>query len=271
MDNEVLPSSIADASKPNAGRIYDYILGGSHNFEVDRKAAEDLKKLMPMMPMSFRLIRWFLHEAVKRLSDQGFRHFLDFASGLPTVDHVHVTAPKGTKIVYSDIDPVTVTYGTEITKGLSDVRYVQCDAGTPEKLIESEVISDLFADQRKVAIGYNGILWFLQDERLAHAMQILYDWAAPGSCVYLTTDDTPQSARTSNESREFTGRYRKMNQELFLKTRDRTVELCKPWTLADPGFRTIEDWIDIENNYSQQVETNWKGVGALYGAFFVKE
>ena len=31
--------SVVDASRPNAGRIYDYILGGSHNFEVDRQAA----------------------------------------------------------------------------------------------------------------------------------------------------------------------------------------------------------------------------------------
>ncbi len=33
-------ASIADASKPNAGRIYDYVLGRNHNFEVDRQAAQ---------------------------------------------------------------------------------------------------------------------------------------------------------------------------------------------------------------------------------------
>ena len=33
-------SGIADASQPNAGRIYDYLLGGSHNFEIDREAAQ---------------------------------------------------------------------------------------------------------------------------------------------------------------------------------------------------------------------------------------
>ena len=36
-----MPSkSMSDASVPNAGRIYDYLLGGHHNFEVDRLAAE---------------------------------------------------------------------------------------------------------------------------------------------------------------------------------------------------------------------------------------
>ncbi len=30
--------SIVDASVPSAGRMYDYYLGGHHNFEVDRQA-----------------------------------------------------------------------------------------------------------------------------------------------------------------------------------------------------------------------------------------
>ncbi len=33
-------ASIADASKPNAGRIHDYVPGGNRNFEVDRQAPQ---------------------------------------------------------------------------------------------------------------------------------------------------------------------------------------------------------------------------------------
>ena len=101
-------SSIADASRPNAGRIYDYLLGGNHNFEIDRQAADQLKQMVPQMDQFVRLTRWFLGEAVRRLIDQGFSKFLDFASGLPTVDHIHQIAPEKTKVIYSDIDPVTV-------------------------------------------------------------------------------------------------------------------------------------------------------------------
>lgn len=272
MDSDPVPSeSIADASKPNAGRIYDYLLGGYHNFEVDRKAAEELKELMPMMPISFRLIRWFLSYAVSSLLSEGFTHFLDFASGLPTVDHIHVNAPEGTKIIYSDLDPVTVTYGKEITKGFPEVQYVKCDAGSPETLLDSSEVTELFHDTRKIAIGYNGILWFLPDERLSHAMNVLYEWAEKGSVLYLTTDDTAQSSQESEAATEFTDRYKKMSQELFVKSREKTAELCKPWVLRSPGFRTIEDWIEVESDYSRRVEKDWKGVGALYGAFFVKE
>ena len=44
--------SIVDATTPSAGRIYDYLLGGHHNFEVDRQAAQMLLKMSPHLSRS---------------------------------------------------------------------------------------------------------------------------------------------------------------------------------------------------------------------------
>ena len=143
-------SSIADASRPNAGRIYDFLLGGSHNFEIDRQAAQGLLQMVPEMPQWVRLIRWFLGEAVRRLLADGFTRFLDFASGLPTVDHIHQIAPKGTKVIYSDIDPVTVAYAQDIIKGNPDVACVECDAGQPEKLLQSGIVKKCSASHDRL-------------------------------------------------------------------------------------------------------------------------
>ena len=49
--------NIVDASKPSPGRMYDYYLGGNHNFEVDRQAAEQVLKIMPFVPKASRLQR----------------------------------------------------------------------------------------------------------------------------------------------------------------------------------------------------------------------
>ena len=43
-------SSIANPSTPNAGRTYDFLLGGHHNFEVDRQTSENLLQIAPFMP-----------------------------------------------------------------------------------------------------------------------------------------------------------------------------------------------------------------------------
>jgi hypothetical protein len=101
--------SVIDTSKPNAGRIYDYILGGSHNFEVDRQAAEGLLRLVPNIREGMRLQRWCLQDlAVELTEKRGFDIIIDFASGLPTNDHIHYVAPKGTTVIYSDYDPIIV-------------------------------------------------------------------------------------------------------------------------------------------------------------------
>ena len=36
-----------DVEQPNPARIYDYMLGGGHNFAADREAAEHIVTLIP--------------------------------------------------------------------------------------------------------------------------------------------------------------------------------------------------------------------------------
>jgi hypothetical protein len=50
---------------PNAARMYDYHLGGSHNFAADRAAAERTKAAMPWASQAARSNRSFLRRAVR--------------------------------------------------------------------------------------------------------------------------------------------------------------------------------------------------------------
>ncbi len=254
-------SSIADASKPNAGRIYDYLLGGKHNFEIDRQAAQRILENMPFMPQIFRLIRWFLGEATRRLVDKGFDKFLDFASGLPTQDHIHEVAPAGTKVIYSDKDPVTVEYAKEILKDNPNARYVHCDAGKPETLLNSEVLNEMFGKGRKVAIGFNGIVWFLNDEPFIHAMKTLYEWADEGSALFLTTANI---AALSVSVKKMFDIYQKMGEPLFFRPREQILEMIKPWKIEEPGLVHIEQWLDMGDRvFRTQVEQGAMLEGAI--------
>jgi len=40
--------------KPNAARMYDYYLGGSHNFAIDRETAEQAISIYPEFPLIMR-------------------------------------------------------------------------------------------------------------------------------------------------------------------------------------------------------------------------
>jgi hypothetical protein len=246
-DNDV--SSIADASKPNAGRIYDYFLGGNHNFEIDRKTAKQVLEFAPFLPKFVRFVRWFLGEATRRLNKEGFDKFLDFASGLPTVDHIHQITPKGTRVIYSDIDPVTVAYAQELVGEDSNIRYVQCDAQKPEIL----------------AIGFNGIAYFVPDDAFDHSMKVLYDWAEKGSKLFLCDADAGKLTDSAMQSAEI---YKKMGQPYYPRSIDILRKIIQPWTIDEPGLLLLEDWIDMDKTVADEIRSGW-GVD-LYGVILKK-
>jgi hypothetical protein len=253
-------SSIADASRPNAGRIYDYLLGGNHNFEIDRQAAEQLMQMAPGTTQIVRIIRWFLGEAVLRLVSDGYKHFLDFASGLPTVDHIHQIAPKGTKVIYSDIDPVTVSYAKEIIRDNPDAECVECDIRKPETLLNSNTVGKMFGKQRKIAIGMNGIAWFLTDDELAHAVEAVYEWAGEGSRLYISDASSKRITKGLEAVFEF---YKKVGQPVYARSLDTLTKLIGKWKIEDPGFIPLPEWIDIDKKL---LDTSYEEV---LGGYFV--
>jgi len=114
-----VPAGI-DTEKPSIARMYDYLLGGSHNFAVDRVAVDKITTAMPTLPAILRANRSFLRRAVRFFVDQGVTQFLDLGSGVPTVGNVHevaqAIAPQA-RIVYVDIDPVAVAHSQAILAG----------------------------------------------------------------------------------------------------------------------------------------------------------
>ena len=67
-----------DLERPSVARVYDYYLGGSHNFAVDREFAEKVLETMPNVPELARQNRAFLRRAVRHLCEAGIDQF--FAS-----------------------------------------------------------------------------------------------------------------------------------------------------------------------------------------------
>jgi hypothetical protein len=257
-------ASIADASKPNAGRIYDYLLGGNHNFEVDRFAAEQVVKLMPYFPKLCKLVRWFLGEAVRRLSEEGYTQFIDFASGLPTVDHIHEVSPSGTKVIYSDIDPVTVAYGKEIIKDNPNVRYGVCPAEKPEELLSSPLVAELFGTSRKVAIGFNGIAYFLPDKKLNHSMKVLYDWAGKDSRLFLCDMGFEKAGISTSSGKELDALYQKIGQPVYIRSHKTLESLVKPWKVREPGLMPLEDWVGVKGGVGEEsMSQGFRMIGAI--------
>ena len=81
------PSQIPEGltlDKPSAARIYDYLLGGFHNFEIDRLAAEQALKVLPDVRLTAQANRAFLRRVVNFLASTSSRRELtSFSTSAP--------------------------------------------------------------------------------------------------------------------------------------------------------------------------------------------
>jgi len=246
-----------DPTRPSVGRIYDYALGGNHNFEVDRKAAESIIALFPAYPKMARLNRWFLQLIAEQWAAEGHARVLDMGSGLPTEGHFHECMPDA-RILYSDNDLLSVTYGQQILAHVPNARYVHADLCKPELLLAA--MKQYFGDQRRLAIGCIGVAYFLPDEVLSHLAQLLHDWCAPGSVMAL-------SHVGGNELPEVAGireRFEQANMKIYIRTPEQVRELFTPWQMH--SSRDLAEWLGVEHALTEE-DRFGTGVNAhMFGA-----
>ncbi len=265
-------STITDTTKPNAGRIYDYLLGGHHNFEVDRKAAEQLLKLAPFAAKAARLQRWCLQDVAVELTEKrGFDIIVDFASGLPTQDHIHTVVPEGTTVIYSDRDPITVEYAREILGDTPNFHYFQADARRPEELLNRREVQDILKGRRDVALIHWGVACWMTEEEISHVARYLYDWAddkkncwvfqAQGSTMNL---DTPEGAQVMKI-------YNQMGTPVYARSLERFKQLLLPWHADERGFISPLEWHGFDEKAMTPEDLRSFGLGASgHGAYLVK-
>ena len=258
-----------DETKPNPGRIYDYVLGGGHNFEVDRIAAKKLLEVKPWAHKYARLQRWSLRNIAEELSrKRGFDVIIDFASGLPTNDHIHHRVPPETTVIYSDIDPVTVEYAQEILKDTSNAWAFEGDAGTPDRLLSNPEVQKRLNGRRKIAFVYWGVSCFLSDDAIRNAARTLYDWAAPGSCLAFqsqTLDRTHPAVIQTIET------YRTMGVQGHARLPEEHLPLLEPWQIEGDEFVPLFKWHGFaeEDFINEENSVYGPGCGG-HGAYFTK-
>jgi hypothetical protein len=261
--------TMMDASVPNAGRIYDYLLGGHHNFEIDRRVGDQIKALLPFLPKAMRLSRWCLQDVARVLTtERGFDTIIDFASGLPTMDHIHTAVVPGTTVIYSDHDPVAVEYGREILGDTPNTYYFEADCRRPEELLARSEVKEVLGDNRHVAFVYWGVSMYLADEDIAHAARILYDWSDEESCLafYLAG----MADRESPEGAKMYELYRQMGEELYDRPLEVFEELVRPWRSDELGYRSMAEWHGIEVAMSEEDLKIFAAGGSGHGVYLVK-
>jgi hypothetical protein len=199
----------------------------------------------------------------------GFDVIIDFASGLPTNDHIHYKVPPGTTVIYSDYDPITVEYGCEILGNTPNVYMFEGDARNPEELLNRAEVQKILGGKRKVALIYWGVSAFLDDEDITKAARALYDWADSGSCWVFNIQGLNRDDPTSMQVLEI---YKNLGAPLRIRTQEEGQDLIHPWDLDEGGFIPLLEWHGLDQSELGEEDVQSFGpMGGGYGAYLFKD
>ncbi|MDH6706862.1 SAM-dependent methyltransferase [Kitasatospora sp. MAA19] len=232
-----------DLDKPNAARVYDYYLGGSHNFEVDREMARKAMALWPELPQIMRSNRAFLRRAVTFLAERGVTRFLDIGSGIPTFGAVHeivrAVRPEA-QVVYVDRDPVAVAHSRLLLEDDPGSDVVQADLRDVDDLLARPEVAGLLAQGEPVAVLLVAVAHFVtDDEDPWKLIGTIRDALPPGSALVLSHASLEGRPDQAEDHQKL---YQRTPTPLTMRTHEQITGMFAGFELIEPGVVYLPQW-----------------------------
>lgn len=242
-DQDWVPPDV-DTRRANVARVYDYLLGGTHNFLADQDVGRAIVAVEPNARAIGQANRAFLGRAVRYLAGAGVRQFLDIGSGIPTQGNVHEVAQDaapGARVVYADIDPVAVAHSKAILAGNPGAAVIDGDLREPAAVLARAVDTGLIDLSEPVGLLLVAVLHFIPDEDDPWGIvAALRDSLAPGSYLVLchgTEEGAPCVAQAAEKV------YRRAaSAGLRMRSRPEIARFFDGFDLVDPGLVAIPYW-----------------------------
>jgi hypothetical protein len=239
-----------DTNVPHASRIYDYLLGGTTNFVVDREMAEEVfgrvyEGGIEAARADVQANRAFLGRTVRYLAaEAGVRQFLDIGTGIPTEGNVHEVAQEvapDARIVYVDYDLIVQAHARALLESTPEgaTAYLTADVREPEKILQQA--QSTLNLSKPVALMLVGILHVIPDDDDPYGIvgQLLAA-LPPGS--YLVVSHLASDIN-SDEMAEVSKRLNEQMLEPFV-ARDRVgvARVFEGLDLLESGVVPVDEW-----------------------------
>ena len=255
-----VPNSI-NIELPSAARVYDYLLGGGHNFAIDRVVGEKVLQVLPNGGQIAASNRAFLRRAVLFMMEQGITQFLDLGSGIPTVGNVHEIAqladPKA-RVVYVDYDEVAVTHSELMLRGNEYATVVAADATKPDRVLSAPAVREMVDFSQPVGLLMVAVLHFVPDEKNPREVLARYVDALPsGSLValsHLTADGKPEEMASVAEA------MKNSRDPMYFRSHAEFASMFEGLEVLEPGVVSAPHWRP-EVDYDTSPEDVYAGVG----------
>ncbi|MDQ3153486.1 MAG: SAM-dependent methyltransferase [Actinomycetota bacterium] len=232
-----------DVDQPSTARIYDYLLGGGHNFAADRALGEQLIAVLPKVQDEARLNRAFLRRVVLSLMSAGVRQFLDLGSGIPTVGNVHEVAQQvdeQARVVYVDREAIAAAHSHLLLEGNERATLIQADLREPDTILEAAETRRLLDFDEPIGLLMLSVLHIVSDEQRPGDIVAAYrDRLPTGSYLALshgTADFRPEEVARIVEV------FKHGSEQIYPRTREEITALFAGFDLVEPGLVSPARW-----------------------------
>jgi hypothetical protein len=230
-------------------RVYDYVRGGTDNFEADRKTAEYASAAgaggIDHARAAVLANQAFLNRTLAYLAGEaGVRQFLEIGTVMPAEDTTHdvvqAIAPE-CRVVYANDDPVVLAHAHTLSRGTPEgaAAYVDANPRDPETIIEKA--NATFVAGEPVAVILVAILHHVDDPDDPHGIVRRFMDAVPSGSYLVVShltneiiaDEVTEAAERINEMPGFT---------LILRTHAQISAFFDGLELVPPGLVAVTDW-----------------------------
>ena len=239
-----------DATKLSPARVYDYFLGGTNNFLVDRQAAEFLRTSIPDLVDALWANRGFHGRAAVWMARHGIRQFLDIGSGLPTQNNTHESVQKidaDARVVYVDNDPMVAAHAGALLAADGTTAVIPADLRQPKALLSHPDLLRLIDFAEPVGMLMTDVMHFVPDDEDPWGLVAEYMAAVPpGSYLALshgTNENLPpiQTQATADAMAKATANVYPRSRAGVARFFE-GLELLPPYANAEPAITYAGLW-----------------------------
>jgi hypothetical protein len=148
------------------------------------------------------------------------------------------------------------------------VLYLQHDIRNARSLLDSTQVRDFLGGERQLAIGLNGITVFLEPDEIIRLFHELYDWAAPGSRIFITYE-TKLPDLTSPGLEGFVDVFHQSGEIFRFYALEDLLAWSQPWHVPENGLMRIQDFLGLPEDYV--TEADHEGVGLEFYAAILEK
>jgi hypothetical protein len=230
-----LPEGL-DTSKPSPARIYDYMLRGTHHFDVDEAAAKRIVTAVPEIKDCAWSNRGFHQRAAAWIARQGVKQFLDIGSGLPTIGNTHDVVKKihpDARVVYVDNDPMVELYSQTILDPAGTVSVLCADLRDPDSILEHPSVRALLDSGEPTGLLMTAVLMFVSDASDPWSLVSRYVRAV-GSGSFLSLSHLTDDAKPPVAVNEFRQVFDNATEHMYFRSKTAIAKFFDGLEITEP-------------------------------------